>query len=62
MIDIQLEKYVKNYLKGIYNYNWINYYIVVATNNYDGNQIIFVKCEDFILIYSNDDFIKKIKN
>jgi len=60
MVDTLLENYIRNYCKGDYKTNWINYYIVVNTNNKNGNQKIFVRFDDTILIYNNDKLIKKV--
>lgn len=60
MVDTLLENYIKKHCKGDYKPNWINYYIVVNTNNKNGNQKIFVRFNDTILIYHNDKFIKKV--
>lgn len=61
MVDTQLEKYTKNYLKGDYDFNWINYYITVATNKDNGNQYIFTKYKNYIIIYLNDDLVEIVK-
>ena len=60
MVDTLLEDYIKKHCKDDYKSNWINYYIVVNTNNKNGNQKIFVRFNDTILIYINDKFIKKV--
>lgn len=59
MIDKKLEKYVNNFLIGDYKLNWINYYIVVATATYCSTQTIFVRYENEILIYINDELLGK---
>ena len=61
MVDTQLEKYIEDYLKGDYSFNWINYYIVVATNKNNGDQHIFTKYKNNIIIYLNDDLVEIVK-
>lgn len=60
MVDKNLEEYVNNFLVGDYKLNWINYYIVVATNIHCSTQTIFVKFENEVLVYAGDDFLGKI--